>query len=81
MYITTAISRLTRGFTRSATQFSRKPALFAALAAIVAVSLFSISSATQIVDVANLKVARVGPRSSSPEKWKSPDRGRVGCRR
>src|SRR5439155_8215967 len=60
MKITTAIGRLTHGIVRSTTRFSRKPVLVAALAAIVAVSLFSISSATQILDVANLKVARIG---------------------
>src|SRR5436309_2557787 len=60
MKITTALGRLTHGILRSTTRFSHKPALVAALAAIVAVSLFSISSATQILDVANLKVARIG---------------------
>src|SRR5439155_26955785 len=60
MKITTALGRLTHGIVRSTTRFSHKPALIAALAAVVAVSLFSISSATQILDVANLKVARVG---------------------
>src|SRR6266516_3306840 len=52
----TTIARLTHGITR----FSGKPALVAALATMVAVSLYSISSPMQIPDVANLKVARLG---------------------
>jgi len=50
------IGRLTHGIT----QFSLKPTLVAALAAIVAVSLYSVSSPMEVVDVANLKVARLG---------------------
>src|SRR6266536_5371520 len=50
------ISRLTHGITR----FSRKPALVAALGAMVAVSLYSIPSPMQVLDVVNLNVARLG---------------------
>ena len=56
MKIITAIGRLTR----STTQFSHKPALLAALAVVTAVSLWSISSASQMLDIAGLRVARVG---------------------
>src|ERR1041384_2441434 len=52
----TTIARLTHGITR----FSPKPALVAALAAMVALSLYSVSSSMQILDVATLKVARLG---------------------
>ena len=58
MKIITAISHLTGRMPRSLTHL--KPALFAALAVITAVSLYSISSATQILEIANLKVARLG---------------------
>src|SRR5207249_3971998 len=56
MKIITAIGRLTR----STTQFSHRPALLAALAVVTAVSLWSISSASQMLDIAGLRVARVG---------------------
>src|SRR5439155_9676708 len=61
MKIPVNLGCLLHSITQCIMRFARKPALAAAaLAAVVAVSLYSISSATQMLDVAELKVARVG---------------------